>query len=205
MNPAAWEEKGKNALYNEEQMFYNDPQSNGGEGSRVGELQKSCAFTGHRPEKLPWKYNEQDARCVGLKRRIQDAAEAAYEEGCRRFLCGMALGCDLYFCECVLSLRARRPGVTVEAVIPCPTQASSWPEADRLRYRMLLDACDRRTVVSPVYTRDCMQRRNRYLVDHASLLIAAYDGTPGGTQYTIQYAMRQGLDIVDLPILLPGK
>lgn len=45
-----------------------------------------------------------------------------------------------------------------------------------------------------------MQRRDRYMVDHASLLIAAFDGSPGGTRYTLEYAMRQGLQIVDLPI-----
>ena len=26
-----------------------------------------CAFTGHRPSKFPWKYNETDPRCVALK------------------------------------------------------------------------------------------------------------------------------------------
>ena len=47
-----------------------------------------------------------------------------------------------------------------------------------------------------------MQRRDRYMVDHASLLIAAFDGSPGGTQYTVQYAMSRGLDIVDLPVTI---
>ena len=42
------------------------------------------------------------------------------------------------------------------------------------------------------------------MVDHASLLIAVYDGTPGGTQYTIQYAMRRGVEIVDLPVTVSG-
>ena len=32
--------------------------------------QESCCFTGHRPAKLPWGYNEQDPRCVKLKERI---------------------------------------------------------------------------------------------------------------------------------------
>ena len=46
----------------------------------------------------------------------------------------------------------------------------------------------------------CMQRRDRYMVDHASLLIAAFDGSAGGTRYTVEYAMRRGLDVVDLAI-----
>ena len=87
--------------------------------------QESCCFTGHRPGKLPWGCHEQDPRCLHLKKRIADAVETAYEQGFRHFLCGMAQGCDLYFCECVLALRERLPGVTVEAAIPCPTQANA--------------------------------------------------------------------------------
>lgn len=167
--------------------------------------QSACSFTGHRPGKLPWKYCESDSRCVDLKHRILDAVETAYEEGYRHFLCGMAMGCDLYFCECVLALRARHQDVSVEAVVPCPSQADNWPETERVRYRMLVSACNYETLVSKKYTPDCMQRRNRYLVDHAALLIAVFDGTAGGTQYTIQYALRRGLKILDLPVVLREK
>lgn len=162
--------------------------------------QESCCFTGHRPGKLPWGYNEQDGRCLALKRRISDAVEAAYEQGFRHFLCGMAQGCDLYFCECVLALRERHPDVTVEAAIPCPTQADAWPAAQRERYARLVASCDWETLVSAQYTPSCMQRRDRYMVDHASLLIAAFDGSAGGTRYTVEYAMRRGIPVVDLAI-----
>ena len=93
--------------------------------------QSACCFTGHRPAKLPWGYREEDLRCLDLKRRMADAVEAAYAEGYRHFLCGMAMGCDLYFCECVLALREAHPDVTVEAAIPCPTQADAWPADQR--------------------------------------------------------------------------
>ena len=162
--------------------------------------QESCCFTGHRPGKLPWRDNEEDARCLALKRRIADALEAAYEEGYRHFLCGMAMGCDLYFCEGVLTLRECHPDVTVEAAIPCPTQADTWPAEQRARYERLVAACDFETMVSAEYSSSCMQRRDRYMVDHASLLIAAFDGSAGGTRYTMEYAMRRGLTIVDLSI-----
>lgn len=164
--------------------------------------QSACCFTGHRPGKLPWRYREEDPDCVALKQRIADAVETAYQEGYCHFLCGMAQGCDLYFCEAVLDLRSRHPDVTVEAAIPCPTQAEGWPPDQRERYARLVAACDFETLVSDRYTASCMQRRDRYMVDHASLLIAAFDGTPGGTRYTMEYAMRRGLQIVDLPITL---
>ena len=165
--------------------------------------QESCCFTGHRPPKLPWRYNESDTRCLALKRRILDAVEAAYEEGYRHFLCGMAMGCDFYFCECVLELRRRHGDVTLEAAVPCLTQADRWPAAQRERYRRLLCACNFETVVSETYSPGCMQRRDRYMVDHASLLIAAFDGSAGGTRYTVEYAMGRGVDVVDVSI--PGE
>ena len=54
--------------------------------------QVSCCFTGHRPEKLPWQYNEADPRCVSLKRRIMGAVESANREGTCHGLPGMAAG-----------------------------------------------------------------------------------------------------------------
>ena len=50
-----------------------------------------------------------------------------------------------------------------------------------------------------------MYRRNRYLVDHAALLIAVHDGLTGGTQQTMAYAMRRGIEIMDTPSVLEKK
>lgn len=162
----------------------------------------SCCFSGHRPGKLPWGDHENDKRCLRLKERLYDAVLAAYDEGYRHFICGMAQGCDLYFCEAVLQLRTLHPEVSLEAAIPCPTQSDSWRREQRERYQKLLAQCDYETMVQETYTPDCMQRRNRYMVDHATLLITVHGGVPGGTRRTIEYAMRRGLDIVDLPPIL---
>ena len=64
----------------------------------------------------------------------------------------------------------------------------------------LLEACDLETLVQNRYTPSCMQRRDRYMVDHAMLLIAAFDGTAGGTRYTVEYALRRGIEIFDVSI-----
>lgn len=160
----------------------------------------TCCFTGHRPDKLPWGADEGDPRCVDLKNRIAAALEEAYEKGMRHFICGMALGADLYFCEAALDLRRRRPGVTVEAAIPCEEQAARWGERDRNRYFALVKDCDYETMVQHHYDRGCMLRRNRYMVDRSSMLIAAYDGLLGGTMYTLAYAMKKGLEIVTLEL-----
>lgn len=80
----------------------------------------SCCFSGHRPGKLPWGDDEGDRRCLALKERLWNEMEAAYEQGYRHFICGMAQGCDLYFCELALALRQLHGDVTVEAAIRVP-------------------------------------------------------------------------------------
>ena len=161
----------------------------------------TCCFTGHRPNKLPWGSDEGDPRCVALKERLRESLKVAYDDGYRHFLCGMALGCDLYFCEAALDLRDRRQGVTVEAAVPCEEQAARWRERVRARYASLLERCDYETLVQHQYTPGCMQRRDRYMVDRSQRIIAAYDGrTAGGTLYTLTYAMRQGLETVILDL-----
>ena len=99
----------------------------------------SCCFSGHRTGRLPWKDNEVDPRCLALKAKLMAEVERAYEKGFRHFLCGMAQGSDLYFCEAVLALRDLHPEVTIEAAVPFVDQARRWPEADRLRRVALVD------------------------------------------------------------------
>ena len=121
----------------------------------------SCCFSGHRPGKLPWGDDEGDRRCLALKERLWNEMEAAYEQGYRHFICGMAQGCDLYFCELALALRQLHGDVTVEAAIPCPSQAEGWPAEQRLRWQRLVAACDYETMVQQQYSPGCMQRRRR--------------------------------------------
>ncbi len=164
------------------------------------DISRSCSFTGHRPEKLPWRYDERDLRCVELKERLSGALRSVAESGFNHFICGMAKGCDTYFAEAVLTLRDEFETVTLEAAVPCETQADGWSEEDRERYLYLLHQCDSCTLISREYTPECMLRRNRYMVDSSSLLIAVWDGKPGGTMQTVNYAKKQGLQIIELRI-----
>jgi len=158
--------------------------------------EQTCCFTGHRPMKLPWGEDEEDPRCVALKKRLDEELFAAYQKGMRHFICGMALGSDFYFCEAVFRLRERCPEIRLEAALPCEEQAAHWKERDRQRYFSLIEQCDYETMVQRSYDKHCMLRRDRYMVDRSSMVIAVYDGQLGGTMYTLAYAMKKGLDTV---------
>ena len=159
-----------------------------------------CCFSGHRPNRLPWGSRESDERCLDLKGTLADTLEDLYGRGFRHFICGMAQGCDFYFAEAVLALRELHPDVTLEAAIPCATQADRWPAADRERYVELLVRCDEQHLIQQAYSPNCMQRRNQYMVDHSALLLAAFAGLPGGTMNTILYAQRSGVKTVVIGI-----
>lgn len=160
---------------------------------------KCCCFTGHRPEKLPWHENEDDPRCRVFKETMVKELELAYKLGYRHFISSMARGTDLYFCEAVLLLQ-KNTDITVEAAVPFPNQSTGWKTANQIRYASLLEQCNYETVVSHRYTSGCLQRRNRYMVDHSSLLFAAYDEKKGGTLYTLTYTIEQNLTLVILDL-----
>jgi len=158
----------------------------------------TCCFTGHRASKLSWGFNENDERCLHLKTKIADAIEAVYFSGVRHFICGMANGADLYFCEEALALRESVKEMTIEAAIPWEGQCSRWPEREQRRYGNLVSQCDFRTLVCREYRQDCMMRRNRYMVDSSAVIIAAYDGKSGGTMNTLRYAIKQGIEVIHI-------
>ena len=67
----------------------------------------SCAFTGHRPRKFPWKYNEADPRCIALKETLAEQIAALADAGVTQFLSGMAEATDSWSAMAVLSLREK--------------------------------------------------------------------------------------------------
>ncbi len=158
----------------------------------------TCCFSGYRPEKLPWGQNENDDRCIKTKEKLYDVISAVYISGIRHFICGMALGSDMFFCEAVLLFKEEHAEVTLEAALPCEDQAAKWNEQQRNRYFQLIQQCDIETYVSRKYTPDCMLRRNMYMVDNSSVLIAVYDGRFGGTMHTVGYAETNGLEIIQI-------
>lgn len=160
----------------------------------------TCCFTGHRPNKLPWGTDEQNPRCLALKEELTARLEGIYESGFRRFICGMAIGCDLYFAEAVLALRQEHPDIILEAAIPCDTQSVGWTIPQQRQYARLLSECDSVTFVQHRYSPGCMMKRNRYMVDNSTLLLGCFDGQPGGTMNTILYAERQNVQVITIDL-----
>lgn len=154
-----------------------------------------CAFTGHRPQTLPFHNNEMDPRCKRLKILLRNLIEKQIYDGVTHFISGMALGIDTYAAEIVLDLKQKYPEITLEVALPCETQARYWNEEDRDRYFSIIERCDKETLLQKHYTSDCLFRRNRYMVDNADVLIAVWNGRPSGTGKTVMYAKERGREV----------
>lgn len=52
--------------------------------------------------------------------------------------------------------------------------------------------------ISQHYYKACFQVRNEWMVDRVSRVIAAYNGTKGGTKNTIEYANRKEIFVENI-------
>ncbi|WP_302401475.1 SLOG family protein [Neglectibacter timonensis] len=158
---------------------------------------ESCCFTGHRI--LP--AGELPALRAALRREISNLAEA----GVGRFLAGGARGFDMLAAQEVLWLREERYALELVLVLPCPEQADRWNAREKQAYREMVQEADEVIYVSEVYTPDCMFRRNRKLVEESGSCICYLNRERGGTAYTVKYAEKLGLSIVNLAVPRPNS
>lgn len=157
----------------------------------------ACAFTGHRPMKFSFGYDEEDERCIRLKLVMAQQIASLIESHVSLFYTGMAQGVDQWGAEIVLDMKRQYPYVRLIAVLPCETQADKWSVEQRERYFNTLPECDEVITLNAHYTSECMLECNRYLVDHADYLLAVYDGGgKGGTAYTVRYAREKKREII---------
>lgn len=167
-------------------------------------LEKYCAFTGHRPHKLPWRYDETDSRCAALKTALAEQITSLTEAGVTDYYSGGADGVDCWAALIVLDLRKKNPALKLHLILPHEGQADKWSDSAQERYYSILSQADSVDYVSRKYYDGCMLDRNRRLVDAADLLLAVYNGERrGGTAATVRYARKLGRRVIIVdPVLL---
>lgn len=134
--------------------------------------ENSCAFTGHRPHKFPWRYNEADERCIALKSALAEQIAALAKGGITDFYSGGADGVDCWAALIVLDLRKKNPALKLHLTLPHEGQEDKWRDSAQERYHSILSQADSVDYVSQDYYDGCMLDRNRRLVAAADLLLA---------------------------------
>lgn len=150
--------------------------------------ERTCCFTGHR--KIP------QSELGKVKCRLRNAIISAFKNGYLYFGAGGALGFDTLAAQTVLELKKKYPDIRLILVLPCLSQTRSWRESDISEYERIKSEADKVVYTSKEYTKDCMFKRNRHLVDNSSLCICYLTEQSGGTAYTVNYAKNNNL-IVD--------
>lgn len=157
----------------------------------------SVSFTGHR------------SYCGEGRRQLADVLQMLYKEGYRRFLTGMAWGFDLAAARAVMDLQQCYGDVLLVAVEPFAGFRDLFDGDVAAGYDEVLTACSEYITVCDTHTVMSYRLRNDYLVDHAAVVVAWYDGgREGGTAYTVKRARRSGVPVINLrpseQLNLPG-
>lgn len=151
---------------------------------------RTCCFTGHRqipPVDRP-----------RLEARLEQIIMELYRRGVIYHGVGGALGADTLAAQTVLRLRDQCPDMKLILVLPCLDQTRGWRSEDVEEYERIKGLADKVVYTGQQYTRDCMFRRNRYLVDHSGTCLCYMTKNTGGTAYTVSYARQHGLDVINL-------
>jgi uncharacterized phage-like protein YoqJ len=146
------------------------------------------AATGHRPNKLGGYGDDTLERATVLACRfLQDRKPSSV-------ITGMALGWDT-----AIALAAQRLRIPYIAAVPFQGQQSMWPMTAKQRYQTLLEAATEVVMVTRGgYSPQAMHLRNRWMVDRCDLLVALWNGTPGGTAACVAYAKQVEREWINL-------
>lgn len=155
----------------------------------IGLKERTVCFTGHR--KIP------PQRMDILARRLRTIIIDLIENGYQYFGAGGALGFDTLAAQTVLDLKANYPHIKLILVLPCLSQADSWSSHDKEIYEYIKAAADKVVYTSREYSKGCMHKRNRHLVDNSSACICYLTEKAGGTAYTVEYAKRMNLLVIN--------
>ena len=147
---------------------------------------RAVAVTGHRTLYPDYDYNVLKNT---LKRLVLD--------GYNTFLVGMALGFDT---ECFKALEEIRKEekIYIIACVPCLSQADRFSQKQKIEYKRMLSCADETVILSEKYTPNCMQKRNEYMVDNASVLVSYLRRDYGGTKNTVNYAKKTNCNIIEM-------
>lgn len=145
---------------------------------------RTCAFTGHR--NLGRDFN---------KTELERVIKGLIKGGFTFFLVGMAVGFDTE-CFKILEKLRKTENIRIIACIPCKGQDCKFSLKQKEEYKKMLDSADEKIYVSEEYTKTCMFKRNMFMVDSASILVAYLNSDRGGTFQTVNYAKRKNVSII---------
>lgn len=153
---------------------------------------QTVCFTGHRSIPAPHAWR--------LPSLLEEQLRALIARGARNFRAGGAIGYDMLAALKLLELKEQMPrcGLKLHLYLPCKDQTRGWDEPSRRAYRYILDRADDVRYTAEYYTRTCMLERDRQLVEGSDACLAYCTRNRGGSFYTCAYAVKRGVELINL-------
>ncbi len=155
-----------------------------------------CCFTGHRHIDLP--------KLALLAEELDRVLDILIRGQVKTFRTGGAMGFDTLAALKVLEKKEQNPALSLELCLPCKDQTKGWNDRNQEAYDYILGRADKIIYLHEAYTKSCMLERNRYMVDGANYCIGYCTSQKGGTAYTMQYAQKKGLQVINLADRVAG-
>lgn len=115
----------------------------------------ACAFTGHRPTRFSFKYDEEKLDCRKLKAVLAEQIGFLYQQSVTDFYTGCALGVDMWAGEAVLSLMELHPEVKLHCIVPFAGQERKWTDEQQARYHAMLRRSSETVIMQEKYDKEC--------------------------------------------------
>ncbi len=134
----------------------------------------SASFFGYTPNSLNYSFNESSDVCANIKNTLFTQICELYKNGVQIFYTSCFLGIDMWAAEIVLNLQELEEFKDIQLVccIPYEEQAATWPTHLRDRYYTILEQSACNIYIKRRYTKDCILRTYKFMVQHSHFLIA---------------------------------
>jgi uncharacterized phage-like protein YoqJ len=146
--------------------------------------EKTCAVTGHR-------YGFNEINREKLKNIFLDLISLGFDN----FLIGMAIGFDTICFQTLENLR-KEYKIKITACVPCIKQYAKFNKEQTEEYFRQIENSDEVIILSREYKDGCMQKRNEFMVDNSTSLVAYLTRYSGGTYKTVKYAIEQNKKVI---------
>jgi uncharacterized phage-like protein YoqJ len=157
----------------------------------VSDKAHTVCFSGHRPERLPQGRGLENIIKSYIAYEVSEAIDAGYNT----FIMGGSRGVDLWSGLAVLHEKIEDPDIKLIAALPYYASKSRFTERDRFDYGYILERADEVFYASRDFNHVCIKRRNLFMVENSSRIIAFVKDYRSGTGQTIRMAERLGLEM----------
>ncbi|MCL2368266.1 MAG: DUF1273 domain-containing protein [Oscillospiraceae bacterium] len=133
-----------------------------------------------------------------IGRLIERELQRVITGGSYIFRVGMTMGADIWAAERITRLRdSYYPEIQLHCYLSRETQADHWPADWRRQYLHVLAGADEVVFLQDKYSKGCMARRSRAMMQGSGVLLAVHDNVAGGgLSRVIGHAELQGIETI---------